>query len=122
MSTAKNNAAESTSNVDKLLDEAGVKKTVPAQTKDEKATPLEGQKPELTVIEGEKKTLKERLASVSEKLKENKKAVIAVGAAVGVAALAFVKYAKKQAEEALVEVTDEPTGDDTTEQADESAA
>jgi hypothetical protein len=124
--SAKSNGAESNAAVDKLIAEANLienaKKTVPAQG--EKNNTSDGsQKPELTVIEGEKKSFKERLTSVTEKLKENKKTVMAVGAAVGIVALTFAKYAKKQAEEALVEVIDEPAGDDTTEKtSDENAA
>lgn len=55
--------------------------------------------PELEVIEGGKKSLKERLTSVTEKLKENKKVVAGVAVSVALAAVAFAKFAAKQAVE-----------------------
>lgn len=66
------------------------------------------------VVAGEteetKKSLKERLGSVTDKLKANKKNLALVGAAAAVATVAFLKYAKKKAEEALVE--DMPADDE----------
>lgn len=91
------------------------KLVVPAQAEGEQdgpKEPLSGEKdaPELSVIEGGKKTLKERFAQVAEKVKANKKNVaIAVGAAASVATLAFVQYAKKKAEAALFEAANEET-------------
>jgi hypothetical protein len=87
------------------------KLVVPAQG--EKAV-IEGEKTvdpntEKTVVEDEKKSLKDRLAGVTEQLKKNKKVLIAVGAAAGVAALTFAKYAKNKAELALIEVVDGET-------------
>lgn len=87
--------------------------TVPSQNDGEKKVATE-ETPELTVVEGEKKTFKERVAELREKLKENKKAVIAVGAAAGIAGIAFVKYAKKRAEEQLEMVVSEEDADDET--------
>jgi hypothetical protein len=80
--------------------------TVPAQAEGEKSKVSEPQ----DSGSGEKnvkKSLKDRLTVVTEKLKANKKVVIAVGAAVGVATIAFVKYAKKQAEAAIDETLTE---------------
>jgi hypothetical protein len=75
---------------------------VPAQS--EKASELEvieetTEAPELEVIEGGKKSFKERLVSVTEKLKENKKVVAGVAVSVALAAVAFAKFAAKQADE-----------------------
>lgn len=87
------------------------KLVVPAQAEGEKTVTgdFQDDKPEVTVAEDGKKSLKERLIDAATKLKENKKALIAVGAAAGVAALAFAKYAKTKAEQALVEAADEET-------------
>jgi coenzyme F420-reducing hydrogenase gamma subunit len=115
MSNAKNTNVTPADVVAKATEEKLIT-TVPAQAEevDVDARTCESQvdeSPELTVIEGGKKSLKERLAVVTEKLKENKKVLITVGAAAGVAALAFAKYAKKKAEEALaVEPLDEAEG------------
>lgn len=127
MSNAKNASVTPADVVAKATEE---KLVVPAQAEGEKtdATPESteeqntGEAEKLTVVDGGKKSLKERLAAVTEKLKENKKAVLAVGAAASVAALAFAKYAKKKAEEALV-VDEETVAEDCpVETADESAA
>ncbi|WPJ30658.1 hypothetical protein [Streptomyces phage Psst1] len=56
--------------------------------------------PELELVEGGKKTFKERVAYVTEKLKENKKIVAGVTVSVALAAVAFAKFAAKQAVEA----------------------
>ena len=55
--------------------------------------------PELEIVEGGKKSLKERLVGVTEKLKENKKVVAGVAVSVALAAVAFAKFAAKQAVE-----------------------
>jgi len=55
--------------------------------------------PELEVVEGGKKSFKERLVGVTEKLKENKKVVAGVAVSVALAAVAFAKFAAKQAVE-----------------------
>jgi hypothetical protein len=118
--------AESNSHVDALIAEANLvgKASVPAQgsevtdQSDEKTG--EKETPDLAVVEGDKKSLKERLAAVTEQVKKNKKAVAATVAVVGVATLAVVKYVKKQAEQIVVEEpTDDENADETT---DESAA
>lgn len=89
--------------------------TVPAQAEGEKSE----ETPDLTVLEGGKKSLKERLASVGEKLKANKNALVALGAVAAVATVAVVKYVKQRAEETVLElVEDEDVADGT----DESAA
>lgn len=62
--------------------------------------------PELEVIEGGKKSFKERLVGVTEKLKENKKVVAGVAVSVALAAVAFAKFAAKQAVEAEPTETD----------------
>ncbi|QEQ93542.1 hypothetical protein SEA_GIRLPOWER_43 [Streptomyces phage GirlPower] len=58
-----------------------------------------GEDVELEVIEGGKKSLKERLVGVTEKLKENKKVVAGVAVSVALAAVAFAKFAAKQTAE-----------------------
>lgn len=89
------------------------------QVTDEKSDQTEA--PELTVVVGGKKSLKERLAEVTQKAKDNRKILVGVGATVGAATLLFVKYAKRKAEEALVEIVDEATDEDQP-ATDESAA
>lgn len=61
---------------------------------------------ELEVVEGDKKSFKERLVGVTEKLKENKKVVAGVAVSVALAAVAFAKFAAKQAVEAEPTETD----------------
>jgi hypothetical protein len=66
--------------------------------------------PELTVIEGEKgakKSFKERVSELGEKLKANKKALALTVAAVGVTTVAVVTFVKTQAVAALDEVVAE---------------
>lgn len=46
---------------------------------------------------------KARLASLTNLVKENKRAIVALGAAAVVAGVAFAKYAKKKVEEEIVE-------------------
>lgn len=58
------------------------------------------------VVEGDKKSFKERLVGVTEKLKENKKVVAGVAVSVALAAVAFAKFAAKQAVEAEPTETD----------------
>lgn len=91
-----------------LVDQAVEEKlVVPAQAEGEaKVEETENaaettEAPELKVIEGGKKSLKERLSEATGHLKKNQKVLIAVGAAASIAALTFAKYAKKKAEEAL---------------------
>lgn len=87
----------------KAVEDKLVTETVPAQPKGDQETVVVEEQVELTIVEGEKKTFKERLAVVTEKLKENKKALIAVGATAGVAAIAFLQYAKNKAAEVIEE-------------------
>lgn len=81
--------------------------TVPTQSDGEKmdAAPskktVEEELQELCDQADEKKSFKSRLESMTEKLKENKKTLLAVGAAVTVATIAFAKFAKKQATEVI---------------------
>lgn len=102
-------AAESNGNADKLIAEAKLvenakKTTVPAQGSSEDAKTGE---PELTVIEGGKKSLKDQLVGVVEKVKAHKRAVITAGVLVGTAALAFAKYSAKKAAEEVIIKSDE---------------
>lgn len=103
---------------------------VPAQAeKAEKATEepvAETEAPELKIVKGEtvdKKTLKERVGELAKKAKGNKNVLIAAGTVATVSVLAFMKYAKKKAEEALVEAANEELAMDDvqTEAADDSA-
>lgn len=111
---AANNNAKKTVTAEDVVAEAAEKKliTVPAQSEDASEPKVvtgkvveEGETgPDLELIEGGKVTLKERLASITEKLKQNKKVVAGVAVTVGLATVAFVKFAAKQAvEEALDE-------------------
>lgn len=85
-----------------LVDQAVEEKlVVPAQAEGEAKIEETTEAPELKVIEGGKKSLKERLSEATGHLKKNQKVLIAVGAAASIAALTFAKYAKKKAEEAL---------------------
>lgn len=90
------------------------KLVVPSQPEGEKADTVEDvptaeEKPELEVIEGGKKTLKERVTLVTDKLKENKKVLMAVGAGAGTAlvvgVISFAKFAAKKAAETVEEQT-----------------
>lgn len=56
--------------------------------------------------ESTKKSLKDRLGSVTAKLKANKKNLALVGAAAAVATVAFLKYAKKKVEDEILEVVE----------------
>lgn len=112
MSSAKNSNVTPQDVAAKAAEE---KLVVPAQaeepkTGDAQADPKSDGTPELEVIEGGKKSLKERLAELkAKKLHTNKKIVLSVAATIGVATLAFIKYAKRKAEESLVE---DESGDD----------
>lgn len=108
MSSAKNNAASADA-VEKVLAESGLnpqatskKATVPAQADGEKSENTDDVQTEDEPTPA--KSLKSRLTSVTAKLKKNKKTFIAVSAIAAAATVTFVKYAKKQAEEVLVEV------------------
>lgn len=116
MSNAKNNTGATPKDVaDKALAE---KLVVPAQgnveiTDDGVTVTTSEPKTDGSVDSGSgektKKSYKDRLAGVTAKLKENKKTLVMVGATIAVATLAFAKYAKKQAEQALTEASDEET-------------
>ncbi|AOZ64913.1 hypothetical protein SEA_MAYA_48 [Streptomyces phage Maya] len=62
---------------------------------------------ELEVVEGDKKSFKERLVGVTEKLKENKKVVAGVAVSVALAAVAFAKFAAKQTTEETEETEED---------------
>ncbi|QAY17167.1 hypothetical protein SEA_MADAMATO_49 [Streptomyces phage Madamato] len=109
--TAKNNKTTAESVVAQAAEEKLVTPTVPAQSENASEPKVvtgevveeTTETPELEVVEGGKKSLKERLESVTEKLKENKKVVAGVVVTVGLAAVAFAKFAAKQAVEAPVD-------------------
>ena len=82
------------------------------KSKDEQTTVADetsqGSDPELTVIQGGKKTLKERLTAVAKKVEENKKAVIALGIAAAATTVAIAKVvAKRSLEKELAKAEDE---------------
>ncbi|QEQ94660.1 hypothetical protein SEA_SOSHI_47 [Streptomyces phage Soshi] len=107
MSNNKNTKVTAESVAAQAAEENLVVPSVPAQS--EKATETKVvtgevveeaiETPELEVIEGGKKSFKERLVGVTEKLKENKKVVAGVAVSVALAAVAFAKFAAKQAVE-----------------------
>lgn len=87
-----------------------VEKTVPTQPQGEKtevtveakAVSPEAEKddkPELTVLDGGKKSLKERVKALAEKVEKNKKTVIAVGIAAAAATVAVAKVVAKRSVE-----------------------
>lgn len=109
MSNNKNAKVTAESVAAQAAEENLVVPTVPAQNeKASEAQVVEGttEAPELEVVEGGKKSFKERLVGVTEKLKENKKVVAGVTVSVALAAVAFAKFAAKQA------VEEEPTETD----------
>lgn len=68
----------------------------------------DGEEPTLTVIEGGKKSLKERLTAVAKKVEENKKAFVAVGIAAAAASVAIAKVvAKRSLEKELAQAENE---------------
>lgn len=128
MSNAKNSNVTPADVAAKAAEEKLVT-TVPAQAEGEQDGPQVTDKksdqteaPELTVVEGGKKSLKERLAEVAKTAKDNRKVLVGVGATIGAATLLFVKYAKRKAEEALVEAAESDEVADDQPTTDESAA
>lgn len=107
--------------------------SVPAQAEGEKKVvePTDVQKaddsgddqsePKLTLIEGGKRTLKNKLSGVVSKAAQHKKALLVTVGLVGAVTYAVVKNAKKAAAEVLDENTTELTEDETP-VTDESAA
>jgi cob(I)alamin adenosyltransferase len=95
---------------DRLIAEAvpaqGEKKTV---TEEVKVTVEETtEDPKLTIIEGGKKSLKERAKALAEKVEKNKKAFIAVGIAAAAATVAVAKVvAKRSLEKELAQAENE---------------
>lgn len=88
----------------------GEEKTAKGAQATEAQEPQEekGGEPELTVIEGGKKSLKERLTAVAKKVEENKKAFIAVGIAAAAATVAVAKVvAKRSLEKELAKAENE---------------
>lgn len=87
------------------------------------------EEPALTVIEGGKKSLKERMTALAEKVEKNKKAFIAVGIAAAAATVAVAKVvAKRSLEKELAQAEDKNEVEqyeeikDTTVATDETAA
>ncbi|QEQ93741.1 hypothetical protein SEA_JAYLOCIRAPTOR_48 [Streptomyces phage Jaylociraptor] len=85
---------------------------VPTQKNENSDKPVEVVKEttevvELEVVEGDKKSFKERLVGVTEKLKENKKVVAGVAVSVALAAVAFAKFAAKQTTEETEETEED---------------
>lgn len=104
--TMANNAKNNVTAADvvaQAAEEKLVEKTVPAQsektesvTEEVTVTTTETESPELTVLEGGKKTFKERLTALAKKVEENKKLVVAVGVAAAAATVAIAKIAAKK--------------------------
>jgi hypothetical protein len=122
-----NNSKTNATPADVAAKAAEEKLVVPSQNEGEKTKgdvvveetiEVTAESPELTVIDGGKKTLKDRLKSLTEKVEANKKPVIALGIAVAAATVAFAKVAAKRSlEKELVEAENE--GPSETEQYDE---
>jgi hypothetical protein len=89
-------------------------------SKDDQSEPAD-----LTLIKGDKKTLKERAAAFRNKLKNDKKAqAVAVGVlTVGLATVAYVKFVAQKATEVIEIVEDDELDEDdiTTADADDNA-
>lgn len=80
------------------------KLVVPAQAEGEKVEPQEVVEKNTdgnTDETPEKKSVKDRLAGLTEKLKQNKKTLIGVAAVAGAATFTLVKYVKSQATEVV---------------------
>ncbi|UOW93196.1 hypothetical protein SEA_TONYSTARCH_47 [Streptomyces phage TonyStarch] len=110
MSNNKNAKVTAESVAAQAAEENLVVPTVPAQN--EKVVTGEvieetAETPELEVVEGGKKSFKERLVGVTEKLKENKKVVAGVAVSVALAAVAFAKFAAKQTTEETEETEED---------------
>lgn len=84
-----------------------VEKTVPTQDKGEKTEVTvnakavspeteKDDKPELTVLDGGKKSFKERMTALAKKVEENKKVFVAVGIAAAAATVAVAKVVAKR--------------------------
>lgn len=101
------NTEKKTATVNDVVAEATkdklVAESVPAQKKETVEEKVEvkveesTEDPKLTVIEGGKKSLKDRLADLGKKAKENKNIVIAVGATIVATSIAVAKVSAKKA-------------------------
>jgi len=98
---------------EKLVVPAQGEKTTQETVVEEKVETTE--EPTLTVIDGGKKSLKDRLTALAKKVEENKKTVIAVGLAVAAATVAVAKVAAKRS----LENEDAQAEDDEVEQYEE---
>lgn len=124
---SKKQGEESNAAVDNLIAEAGLSNgspksaKVPPQSEGEKSSgdAKSDESPDLTVIDGGKKSIKERATELSAKIKANKKALTATIAVVGAATVIVIKYATKKAQLTLVETVNE---DDQQENVEEVAA
>ena len=93
---AKNSNVTAESVAAQAAEDKLVTPTVPAQSQpapDQEVVVEDTETPHLVLVDGGKKTLKERMAFVAKKLKENKKVVSGVAVAVVLAAVAFSKFA-----------------------------
>lgn len=107
--------------VAQAAEEKLVTPTVPAQDKGEETTvsvdeSIQGEDstPDLQVIEGGKKSFKERAAAFRDKLKNDKKAqAVAIGVlTVGLATVAYVKFVAQKATEVIEIVEDDELDED----------
>lgn len=107
---AKNNDAKLSADIEAVLEEAEKakefdNKTVPAQAAPEAEVVEEqnGDKVEGAEGETEKKTFKDRLKPLAQKIKDNRKGVILTLAVVGAATVAVAKFAAKTVVEEAVD-------------------
>lgn len=107
--------------VAQAAEEKLVTPTVPAQDKGEETTvsvdeSIQGEDstPDLQVIEGGKKSFKERAAAFRDKLKNDKKAqAVAIGVlTVGLATVAYVKFVAQKATEVIEIAEDDELDED----------
>lgn len=113
--TMANNSKTNVTPADVAAQAAEEKLVVPSQgekvteeTVVEEKVEVTTEEPALTVIEGGKKSLKERAKALAEKVEKNKKAVIAVGIAAAAATVAVAKVvAKRSLEKELAKAENE---------------
>jgi len=104
--TMANNSKTNVTPADVAAQAAEEKLVVPAQgekvaeeTVVEEKVEVTTEEPELTVIEGGKKSLKDRVTALAKKVEKNKKAFIAVGIAAAAATVAVAKVVAKRSVE-----------------------
>jgi hypothetical protein len=86
--------------------------TIPAQGNESGHNEDSNEQPELTVIEGGKKTLKDRLKSTIKTVKDNKKPILITLGVIGAVTFTAVKFAAKTVVEEIVENADENSAED----------